>query len=155
MFINQTPLLQGKIFYKMHVELDTDIIIRTDKYVSIHETPCFHYCIPEFMSSLMSQESLDNETDLKKAKRLNLNVKRISKDSSRFAFDTKEKAFEHLKLLKRKQIEHLQRNLKLMTMFIKKTDNKGLDSLVHMYYDKYTIPNSSITFCPNPSITYL
>ena len=49
------------------------------------------------------------------------------KGHSRIAFETKEEAFEHLCMLKRKQMRHMERDMKFIAVFLEKA--KSLDDL--------------------------
>lgn len=106
-----------KIFYKKRLIPDeAGLVVWTNKWVSIHETQCFHYCIPEHYHSI-GLRPREGETLLQAAKREKI-LKRVSKVGSRFAFDTEEKAMDHLRLLKRKQASHMAREMKFIEHFL-------------------------------------
>lgn len=75
------------------------------------------------------------ETELQIAKRKKL-LKRIAKGNSHFAFLTEEEALEHLRMLKRRQVMHMKRELAFIERFLEceKLSNHGIWLLV---------PNSS------------
>lgn len=129
-----------KTFYKMRITPDEDgLVVITDKWLSIHETPCFHYCIREHNKGLMKITfNTIKGMPLQTAKKKGIRVKRISKDCSRFAFDTEEKAFEHLRFLKRKQLGHMKRDIKFLKLFL--SEATGLDALEKGLYA--TVPNT-------------
>jgi len=79
----------------------------TEEWSCIHETDCFYHCV----------SSWNRHLSLKTAKENKL-VKRIAKGNSRFAFDTKEKALEHLRFLKGRQLRHLKREQKFIAAFL-------------------------------------
>ena len=88
----------------------------------IHETRCFVFCIPEHVSfsegSYYNHIRLDGETDYQLAKRMNLGLKRVHKEGSRFAFDTKEKAFNRLRFIKSYHVRHLRYQLRMVEQFM-------------------------------------
>lgn len=96
--------------------------IFTKKYVCIYETPCFYMCVQEwnlFGSRFNQIKSCSDEKERSAlAKKLNIKLKRIHKVNSRFAFVSEKDAFDHLVLLKRKQINHLKRDIELIEAFV-------------------------------------
>lgn len=109
--------MNNKVFYKKRlISGEEGLIVVTDRYTSVHETPCFHYCV---LSSRRMGAVLKckDETELQYYRRTKL-LRRISKTSSRIAFSTEEKALEHLKLLKRKQLSHMERETKFIREFL-------------------------------------
>ncbi len=112
----------GKVFYKMRlVPAEEGLVIVTDQWVSMHETPCYHFCVPAGEKRIMHLFHSKDETDLAYAKRKK-KLKRISKDNGRFAFDSKDKALEHLKFLKRKQLVHMKRDALFIEKFLSTPD---------------------------------
>lgn len=110
------------VFYKMRlVPADQGLEIVTTEWISLHETPCFHFCVPANEGRILHLFHSDKETDLAYAKRRKM-LKRISKTNSRFAFDDKDKALEHLKLLKRKQLGHMKRDISFIEKFLSTPD---------------------------------
>lgn len=116
-----------KEFYKMRLTDSKDgLMVITDVFVSIHETPCFYYCVRAdakgfFNSALMR----DGETKLQYAKRKNIKVRIIHKHGSRIAFETEKQALEHLQMLKRKQIQHMRRQIEFNSVFLDKCKSVG------------------------------
>jgi hypothetical protein len=135
------------IYYKMRLEADpSGLMIVRDKWVSIHETPCFAYCIPANRAKWVESESNRHKiSKLKAAKNLKL-LKRISKESSRFAFRNETKAMQNLRFLKSRQLKHLERQQKFIEKFLACDELESVDpdgelmrvpnseDLVHKYY---------------------
>lgn len=122
-----------KEFYKMRLTDSEDgLMVITDVFVSIHETPCFYYCIHAsakgFFNSVLMRKG---ETKLHYANRKNIKVRRIHKHGSRIAFETEDQAFDHLRMLKRKQINHMRRQIELNAAFIDKCE--GVSDLTDVY----------------------
>lgn len=132
-----------KIFYKMRMAVsEGGLVILTEKWFSIHETPCFHYCVSEFGKGKWAWSSAAEGTPLQIAKHKNIPVKRVSKESGRFAFDTKGKAFDHLRFLKKKQLAHIERDREFISAFLIATDGKpNIDRLTSDGYSS-PIPNT-------------
>lgn len=107
-----------KVFFKKRLcAEESGLIVFTDRFVSIRETECFHYCIPEKYFHLIASLKRKDESEIQYAKRFKV-LKRIHKDGSRIAFETEEKAMEHLRFLKRKQLNHMQRETKFIEKFL-------------------------------------
>jgi hypothetical protein len=100
-----------------------------DEWQVIHETKCFVYCVPNYInfSTGSYYDSLRNESenDYQLAKRLNLTVKKIHKEKSRFAFASKELAFERLKFIKGYHVRHLRYQLKMVEQFLADSHGKS------------------------------
>jgi|GEM_PF-6039359 len=114
-----------KTFYRMRLSPDEDgLTIVTNKLVSIHETPCFHFCISDReYGYLQRYRKNEGDTPLQHAKRHRRRIYRISKGVSRIAFETEEEAFEHLRFLKRKQLGHMKREMSFVEAFLEKTED--------------------------------
>ena len=111
------------VFYKMRlVPAEEGLEIITSEFVSIHETPCFHFCIPKLEKQMIHIWKRSDESALVYSRRKKI-LQRVSKTSSRFAFDTKDKALEHLKFLKRKQISHMKRDMSFIDKFLSSSDD--------------------------------
>lgn len=112
--------------------------VRTWRLYSIHETPCFHFCIAErergFLTPAFRREG---ETDLQLAKRKGIRIYRIHKDGSRIAFETEEEAFEHLRFLKGRQLNHMRREIEFVQRFLEATEGKTLPDLERDTYDPH------------------
>lgn len=113
----------NNIYYKMILsESEEGLIIFTHRFVSIHETPCMHFCVSEWDFKFRHLEQ--NETPFQTAKRNKLKIIRIHKTGGRIAFDTEEKALDNLRYRKERQIKHLERNLAINKRFLADTDGK-------------------------------
>lgn len=109
---------KGKVFYKKRLfPVESGLAVTTEKWISIHETKCFHFCIHDRNLGFIEYLNHKGETGLQKARRLKL-LKRVSKDCSRFAFETEDEALEHLRFLKRKQKVHMTRDLAFIERFL-------------------------------------
>jgi len=103
-------------FYKKRlVPTESGLEVFTEKWISLHETECFHFCISERNRGFLYAKS--DETPVQIARRKKI-LKRVSKTCSRFAFDSEEKALEHLKFLKRKQAKHMKRDVLFIDKFL-------------------------------------
>lgn len=109
-----------KVFYKKRlIADDTGLHIDTQRFISIHETRCFYFCIDDYsIHQIKYQVEHKGETALQAAKTMHCKVRRIAKDGSRIAFDTEEKAFAHLRMLKQRQVQHLERDLRNIKHFL-------------------------------------
>lgn len=107
-----------EVFYKNRLEPDErGLLVVTDEYVSIHETRCFHFCVlKSFRPYLHNGETLLQAARRRKA------LKRIDKRRSRIAFKTKKEALDHLRFLKRRQLEHMKRNAAFINKFLECED---------------------------------
>ncbi len=125
------------IFYKKRLVAEEDgLLVVTDKLVSIHETPCFHFCIPEHDRRHIEVYRPREESELYYARRRKM-LKRVSKKGSRIAFETEEKALEHLKMLKRKQLGHMKRESVFIEKFL------SSEELEKAGRDRSRVPGSS------------
>lgn len=125
----------NKIFFKCKLTpTEYGLEVWTDKFISIHETECFHFCVLEYNYRLLSSMKNSDETELQYARRKKI-LKRIDKNRSRIAFETLEKALEHLKLLKRSQLEHMKRD----SLFIEKFLSA---ETLEMTPDRLLVPNT-------------
>ena len=119
-----------KIFYKKELHpSENGLQIFTRKWICIHETECFCFCIPEYDQGFYKVLKLKGETDLACARRRKI-LKRISKQNSRFAFDSEEKALEHLRFLKKKQLSHMRRDIKFLELFLATPDENMSGDLI-------------------------
>lgn len=106
------------ILYKKKLQAtESGLEVFTEKYVCIHETKCFYFCVREFRNKFLYVLSRNDETELQAAKRLKC-LKKIAKLSSHFAFDTEEKALAHLKFMKKRQMQHMKRELLFIDKFL-------------------------------------
>lgn len=90
-----------------------------ETYGVIHESEQTLFCLVDWeFDNFHRCDTQEGETALQKAHRLHLRVRRVLKTGSRIAFPTRGEAFAHLKLLKRKQRQHLRRDLALVENFL-------------------------------------
>lgn len=121
----------AKKFYSMRLlpsEYGMEIFKTT--FYAFHETPCFYFCAEEFNLNMMNCcRNFDKETQFQKAKRSRIEIKRVSKTGSRIAFDTEEKAFNHLIFMKEKQITYLKRDLEQLDLSLNLLSGKRFNDL--------------------------
>lgn len=132
----------SKVFYKkVLIPADQGLEILTKIFISIRETPCFHYCMPKFEYDMLRVLRRKDESTWDYAKRRKA-LKRISKSSSRFAFESEEQALKHLKFLKRKQLSHMKRDALFIERLLSTPDEQlsknhlipETKELVHEHY---------------------
>lgn len=110
--------MSEKVFYKKRLIPDeSGLIVVTEKLFSIHETDCFYFCIPEFWKKILAVRNFIGETKIAYARRKKI-LRRISKSGSRIAFETETQALDHLRMLKRRQVEHLRREEAFIEKFL-------------------------------------
>lgn len=121
-------MLSTKIFYKMKMgvsEIGTSIV--THRYVPVHETEHIFFCVNEYQHKWL--QPLEGETLYVCAKRTNAKIYRIYKAGSRIGHETEQKAFEHFLFLKRKQFQHLTRDLKIVKNLLDSLEGKKFEQL--------------------------
>lgn len=107
-----------KVLYKKRlVPTEDGLEIFTEKWMPIKETSDFYMCVRDCDIGLLRVVKKKDETEYKAATRLK-KIKRISKTSGRFAFETEEKAVEHLRFLKARQLRHLKRDTAFIESFL-------------------------------------
>ena len=92
---------------------------QTEVWISIHETPCYHFCVNDWEVYWVKDNNKKDETLLETAKRTHSIIKKVDKRSSRFAFETEEEALKNLIMLKSRQINHMTRDLAILKQFVK------------------------------------
>lgn len=138
------------MFYKARLVMTEEgMQVQFQEFNCIHETECYAYCINSW-SSVPSPLKHEGETELQAAKRMKIKIFRIHKASSRIAFKTKELAFNQLVFLKRRQINHMKRDIDLFSYFLDRTADSGLSALKQEFYpyklqggDIHTLPEST------------
>ena len=122
-----------KEFYRLSVNYEEHGLgFWITTYFSLHETPCYYYCVEEFAKLILSHESLrDGETIYQLAKRKGVRLHRIHKTCSRKAFDTKEKAYKNFMFLKRRQLTHLKRDIKVVSRLLEFDESSSYSDLIH------------------------
>jgi hypothetical protein len=132
----------SKVFYRAVLEAQEDgLIVMMQKFISIHETECIHFCVSERNLHWITSGVQANETKMQVAKDRKVKVYRIHKFGSRIAQPTEQDAFLRLQFLKRKQGGHLQRNLEMVKCFLEQTADKKLEDL-EVSGRSYRIPES-------------
>lgn len=131
-----------KILYKAYAS-DSNEGIEVDfgEWRCIHETKRFWFCVSRYYQADWYTR-LPNETELQLFKRVKVPIKKVHKESSRFAFETKEKAYKHLLFIKRKQIGHLERNLEMLKRFVEKSASLDLADLNCTDRPCFVVPDS-------------
>lgn len=114
--------MSGENFYRKRLIPDIGgLVVVTDTFVSIHETPCFHFCVAEFRARMINILKKPEESAIQYCRRTKI-LKKISKDSSRIAFKTEEQALKHLRFLKVRQLGHLTRDKAFVEKFLATKD---------------------------------
>jgi len=103
-----------------------------DEWHVIHETKCFVFCVPARWYSHAGNSFFDlkrlegdGESNIQLAKRFSVRVKRVHKQNSRFAFASKELAFNRLKFVKHYHLSHLRHQLRCVEQFVKDAHGKS------------------------------
>lgn len=113
-------------YFKASIVLDEDgtTSVWFDEWHVIRETKCFVICVRPWVN-LTNYNRYEDETPLQQAKRHHISIKRIHKQNSRFAFATKELAFERLKFIKHYHVRHLQKQLQNVEQFLEQSWGKS------------------------------
>ena len=121
----------SKIFYKMRlVPSEQGLSIWTDRFYSVHETPCYHFCIAEWQRGFDVPALIkDGETAYQSLKRRGVKLRKVAKQNSRVAFEDREQAFKNLIYLKGRQLMHMKRDLEFLNAFLSFTKDNTLDDL--------------------------
>ena len=81
----------SKIFYKCQLmPCEEGLSIYVKKYISAHETPCFHFCIEDHHKGWLAKPLLKNkdENNRQALERMKVKIYRVAKSGSRIAFET-------------------------------------------------------------------
>lgn len=116
----------SKVFYRMRLLPDTyGLTVNIEEWVSIRETDCFCFCVGKWAYN--AYKNIESDIDAVRQAKKNGSLKRIAKKNSRFAFESKDEALEHLKLLKKKQLWHMEKDRKFIRHFLKceRFEDKG------------------------------
>lgn len=118
------------LFYRMSMHPDeSGLVLITEKFVSLRETAHMHFCVSEF--NHMRLRPNKDETEFEAAKRQErIKIVRIHKQGSRIACKSEAEAFEALKYRKKRQVQHLRRDLAITEKFIELTDGKSVDDFL-------------------------
>ncbi|WP_396180201.1 hypothetical protein [Flavobacterium sp.] len=137
------------MFYKAQLAMTEEgMQVLFEEFHPIHETKCYSYCVRGWNYPVPLALKRKGETDLRAAKRMRYKITRIHKDCSRIAFATKEQAFKQLIFLKKRQINHMRRDIDLLTYFLERTSESGLQALTEntTQYNRgtiHTLPDSA------------
>ena len=116
--VRETNLMIHTTFYKKRLIPQGDgLIVWTEKFISVHETVCFHFCVTEYCFRLMFALKRKNESPIQYGRRMKC-LKRIAKSGSRIAFKSESEALDNLRFLKRKQLNHIKRDQIFIETFL-------------------------------------
>lgn len=101
---------------------ESGLYVFFEEFVCVRETEHVAFCIKksDFYNFIGYVRTHKMSVD-QAAKKVGL--KRIYKDSSRFAFSSKEKALAQLIYLKKRQIRHMERDLNFLSVFVEKVNS--------------------------------
>lgn len=142
-------------FYKITSFIDElGIRLLCSTYESVHETNCYYFCINSLDESRFdfhSKNNKDNLSTLELCKKHFLKIRKVAKINSRFAFKTRAEAFAHFKMLKNKQLAHIERKkgeISLTVELIKNIDafSEAEGVREEFYGDRSVLLNGSIDF---------
>lgn len=147
--------IPSKLFYKMRLVAEEDgLEIQTEIFVAIHETPCYWFAVSDIGYRLaFNQTSMrsmrKNEKPIQLAKRKKIKVHKIAKSGSRFAFETPQTAYLHLKLMKQLQLKHMERQKNFIDEFFAKAADNFDDLPNDRYHTEFS---SSVAGAPRKTI---
>lgn len=130
------------VYYRAYWSPDVDgIHVGFEEWISIHESPCFAYCVYGKTRRLMVTYAAESHgaSALQAAKRLGIKVRRIDKAASRFAKPTKGLALNHMLFRQARRLRHLQRDTALIEALLNQV--KVVDESENEIYD-FTLPNT-------------
>lgn len=132
-----------KVFYKMHMAVDEKgINVITKELVSIHESACWYWCVQKPQLGYIRSRQREGESLLQAAKRGGGKIYKVAKLGSRVAFKTRPQAFDHLMMLKTKQIGHMKREIEILEEFTKKAVGLDIESIKPGSYGERVIPDT-------------
>lgn len=116
--------------YKATLYVDPEgLTVFYREFIPVHESKCFYWCITSIDKlRTLNQDYKKAKSKLKWLKDKGVEVKRVHKESSRFAFVKKEDALSDLRRRKKKQILHLKRDLAIAEFFV--NSDVGHDDIV-------------------------
>lgn len=143
-----------KLFYKaLMCVTEFGITIYFKTFKCMYETESMHFCIDanytQWQETIIKAKP-ENVNFITYCKKKGVKIYRIHKHGSRIAFDTPEKAYDNLRMLKTRQLEHLKRDLKTVGTFLDETKDKSLSDLTNddMFTDAYmqgkVLPNTRV-----------
>lgn len=142
---------ENKTYYKMKLIPSEDgLSLWVTRWICIRETEHIAYCVPESVMRGLQITARGQGQSLYDAAKKEKYCRRIHKTCSRIAFPTEQEAFEHLRFLKRRQLNHIKRDQIFIERFLEDTKNKTItdflpdrlgdrvlpdtEELVHEYY---------------------
>lgn len=135
--------MNNKVFYKVvSYTTHNGVHLVAGKYHLIHETECFNFVIREFDLTCLKPYITPDIDLYQLAKHKNCAIKRFNKTSGRFAFETKEEAFDHFKMLKSRQIGHLKRDLAVIGALVTAINGKTLDDFPSHFTDIFIVEST-------------
>lgn len=141
--------MKKDIYYRADMSFSpVGFVVYFHKYIVIHESKMFCWCIPEMYSHCLSKAKSTqpkNKTLLSHFKSMHkVKIKRIHKQQSRFAFNSKELAYSNLILRKKYQLKKLKQTLSDVDAFLAGVGNCDYSSLDHKDgREEIVIPNTS------------
>ena len=124
-------------YYRAYWSPEVDgIHVGFEEWVSIHESPCYHYCVRDYYTRMMPA-LLGGQSALQYAKSRKINVKRIDKVASRFAKPTKGLALNHMLFRQSRRLQHLRRDIAFIEALLDRvkvvddSENELDDFIVH------------------------
>lgn len=125
--------MSDDIYYRAALSYDEEgLVVIFETYKPVHVTQCYAFCVREWDYSHVVSISNLNKTSLLAEAKTRKTFKRIHKENSRFAFATKEAALKNLRYRKKKQIQHMLRDIEFAKAFLEKAG-----SLNDLPSDKY------------------
>lgn len=132
-----------KKFYKMKlIPTEVGLSIWTNTYYSVHETPCYYFCVTDWQITSIPPHLRGTKAGYDMLKNGQVKFKRVAKINSRIAFETKELAYDNLVYLKKMQLIHLNRDIKLIGAFVSFNKDNGLADLPKCH-EQLFVPNTS------------
>jgi hypothetical protein len=116
-------------YYRARIDaFPTGIKLHFMEFYEVHSTKCYSFCLQDHMVYPRAKIS----TLYEDAKKYGWKIHRIHKKASRFAFPTKEEAFNHFIYMKSRQAGHLSRQLDFLQLFLKnvKVPDESTDCLL-------------------------
>ena len=131
-------------YYRAYWSPEVDgIYVGFEEWVSIHESPCYHYCVRDYYTQMIPA-LLSGQSALQYAKSQKINVKRIDKVTSRFAKPTKGLALNHMLFGQSRRLQHLRRDIAFIEALLDQV--KVVDESENELYD-FTLPNTRSLVC--------
>ena len=131
-----------ELFKMILTPTEGGLSVWTHSYFSVRETPCYYFCVTDWQITSVPIHCRGTEIGYEMLKARGVKFKRIAKLNSRFAFETKELAYDNLVYLKKLQLGHLNRDIELLGAFISFNENKGMTDLSNQHGQLF-VPNTN------------